>query len=273
MQGLEAVVTRYCDAFPEQMSALLDLLRYGKLSTGKQNSVAKSLQGELHRMSGAAMCMGFDGLGAEFRNIEKDLQRIEKMPPMQGGAALEVIETHLSQVANMASQIRPENSKVVVRTRAFSAAEPENRDDTSLAGPRRRILARQRVLFADDDAFVRELMVETLHEMGITDIMAVSSGLEVLGALRTFRPTLIMTDWCMEPVSGLELLQCIRTGGTPLPKDVPVIFFTAQKEQKHVVQALKHGVDQFLVKPVLPSVIERAVLMMVERQFSGAGVA
>ena len=76
---------------------------------------------------------------------------------------------------------------------------------------------------------------------------------------RSFDPTILISDWHMQPMDGLELLTRIRSGGTHLSSDARVIFLTSEAGVKAVRQVIRRGVDHFLIKPFTRDVIARAI--------------
>ena len=132
---------------------------------------------------------------------------------------------------------------------------------------RRRMMGKEKILCAEDDPYTRERIQSTLMDMGAGELHVAASGYEVLKVLNDFEPTVIITDWHMEPVSGLELLRCIRRGGTGLPANTPVIFFTSQKDTESTMTANRNGVNMVIGKPVLPSTLRDNVLKVVEKKY------
>ena len=121
-----------------------------------------------------------------------------------------------------------------------------------------------KVILADDDKHVQAVMRATLENLGITQIETTDSGLALLNRASATQPDIIITDWEMQPVSGLELLQCVRNGASPLRKDTPMIFFTNEQDHQAMQSALLNGADRFLKKPVSPEILRKSILHILD---------
>ncbi|WP_420345209.1 response regulator [Pelagibius sp.] len=104
------------------------------------------------------------------------------------------------------------------------------------------------VLVADDQAFVRNLMVRMLNDLGYATQTA-SNGKEAIMALDFVNGALIL-DHQMGGMTGLEILHAVRTGETPLERDFPILMLTGHAESDLVMRASALDVSAFLSKPV-----------------------
>tara|TARA_X000000950_G_scaffold203679_1_gene245143 strand:+ start:132138 stop:132812 length:675 start_codon:yes stop_codon:yes gene_type:complete len=214
--------------------------------------------------------MGFLQVGRELEKIDREVMSLNGASPDRVRQTLPIIRRKLEAVNREFGWLSPARSKLINRASALEeleAAEKDGELERASENAKMRILGREKVLFADDDPYVRELMEQTLTELGVNDIAVASSGREVLDMLETFEPTVLVTDWNMEPVSGLELLKRIRQGRTSLERDTPVMFFTAVKDRKGIMEANRYGLNQLLSKPLLPSELSEAVLKVVGKRF------
>ncbi len=103
----------------------------------------------------------------------------------------------------------------------------------------------RRILLVDDDAAIRASLGEALRGMAY-DVLAVASGAEALGAMARFAPSVVLSDIRMGEISGLELLTALNER---VPH-TPVILMTAFDDMPTVVEAMKLGAAEFLVKPL-----------------------
>ena len=266
-KALRRIITGYCADFPKQIEALRTNLKTGLSHSDYVGDLGRSIHSEVHRMAGAAQCMGFRRVAIALQKTEHDLEPLLNGSERVLKRFLSTLDTRFADIEAMKIIVTPAQSRVLKRATSLESDLPSDNDNDYAATARHRIMSRERILFADDDMHTRELMRATLMELGVEDVCVVSSGLDVLNEIELFDPTMIITDWCMEPISGLELLQCIRRGGTPLKKDIPVIFYTSQKGRERIGEASKHGVSHLLAKPVSPSAIQEAVLSVLEKQF------
>lgn len=109
------------------------------------------------------------------------------------------------------------------------------------------------VLVVDDMSSMRLMIKAVLREMGIESVTQAGDGekaLEIL-ASRTF--DLLICDWDMPKMTGLEVLQALR-GGDRQP-DLPFIMLTANSDRSHVMQAIEGGVSDYLAKPFKPQAL------------------
>ena len=102
-----------------------------------------------------------------------------------------------------------------------------------------------KVLVADDSSTMRKIIIRSLQATGITDITEASDGSEAVALFKPGEFDMVLTDWNMPGLSGLEVLQRIRTQDTK----VPVIMVTTEAEKSRVLQAIQAGVTDYLVKP------------------------
>ena len=106
-----------------------------------------------------------------------------------------------------------------------------------------------RVLVVDDMSTMRKIVIKILKELGFTDFTEAADGTLAWQAIKD-APTpfgLIISDWNMPNCSGIDLLKRIRQDQKL--KKTPFVLVTAEAESKQVAEALKAGVDQYVVKP------------------------
>ena len=107
-----------------------------------------------------------------------------------------------------------------------------------------------RILIAEDDATMRQILAGVLKKMGY-DVTAASDGTEAWETLRkSDAPKLLILDWVMPGMDGLSLCRKIRetqTGGY-----IYIIMLTAQESRKDVLEGFEAGADDYLVKPIDP---------------------
>jgi DNA-binding response OmpR family regulator len=106
-----------------------------------------------------------------------------------------------------------------------------------------------RFLVVDDSHFQRALTCETLRAAGANMIEPAASAADAQEAAKLFAPDVVLTDWVMDPVDGLELTKMIRRHATLIRRDVPIIMITSKKTAADVQAAQNAGVDEYLVKP------------------------
>lgn len=104
-----------------------------------------------------------------------------------------------------------------------------------------------RVLVVDDYATMRRIVRNLLVQIGHTDVVEAPDGARALEVLRGGGIDLILSDWNMEPMTGLELVKEVRADKRL--KDIPFIMVTAESKKENVIAARQAGVNQYVVKP------------------------
>ena len=103
-----------------------------------------------------------------------------------------------------------------------------------------------RILVVEDDPFFQRVLLKRLAAEGY-QVQAASDGREGMKAIVTFEPDLVISDWMMPKLDGLELCQSVKTG---LQESAPYfILLTAKGEISDRLLALDTGADDYLVKP------------------------
>jgi len=106
---------------------------------------------------------------------------------------------------------------------------------------------KMKILVVDDFATMRSIIKNILKQLGFTDIDEAEDGAVALAKIQNARFGLVITDWNMPSVGGLDLLRFIRSN--PVLKDIPVLMVTAEATKENVVLAVKEGVSGYIVKP------------------------
>ena len=110
-------------------------------------------------------------------------------------------------------------------------------------------LTRIRALLIDDNPFARELANAALSALNVRDIHRANDGETGLELAEQFKPDLILVDWFMEPVNGLEFIRMVRTHENRSIRFTPIIMVTAYAELWRVHDVRDAGANEFVVKP------------------------
>jgi len=105
------------------------------------------------------------------------------------------------------------------------------------------------LLVVDDNRYMRSLVRSVLRGLGARDIEEATDGADAYKRLGTYAADVIICDWQMSPMDGLEFVRLLRTGTDSPNPFIPVILLTARTEAERVVEARDAGVTEFLVKP------------------------
>jgi two-component system, chemotaxis family, chemotaxis protein CheY len=103
------------------------------------------------------------------------------------------------------------------------------------------------ILVVDDYKTMVRIVRNLLHQLGFHDVDDANDGASALAKLRAKRFGLVLSDWAMEPMSGLELLQAMRAD--PELKTLPFIMITAENRSDRIARAEQAGADGYIVKP------------------------
>ena len=103
------------------------------------------------------------------------------------------------------------------------------------------------VLIVDDYKTMLRIIRNLLKQIGFENVDEAADGTEALGKLRTKRYGLVISDWNMSPMTGLELLQAVRADAKL--ETIPFIMITAESKTENVVAAKQAGVSNYIVKP------------------------
>jgi two-component system, chemotaxis family, chemotaxis protein CheY len=106
------------------------------------------------------------------------------------------------------------------------------------------------VIVVDDNQYMRKMVRNLLVNCGVKDIYEAADGIAALDMIRTVAPDVVILDWEMPLLNGPELVRIVRSPGVfPMP-DVPIIMLSGYGERWRVVEAVKLGVNEYLIKPV-----------------------
>jgi CheY-like chemotaxis protein len=123
---------------------------------------------------------------------------------------------------------------------------------------------RLKILVVDDNAHMRKLVVTILQAFGVIQIYEAESGERAWAILREANPDVLVLDWMMEGMSGLDLVAMIRTDAqTPNPF-VPVIMLSGHTHIDMVRKARDAGINEFIAKPVSVKTMMNRLLAVIE---------
>lgn len=118
-----------------------------------------------------------------------------------------------------------------------------------------------KALIVDDSAVMRKILVGALDRADITESVQAADGDEAVLAAETENFDLILMDWNMPNMLGIDALKEIRTKD----KKTPVIMVTTEAEKSRVVQAIQAGANDYIVKPFEPALIVEKIKNVLSR--------
>lgn len=111
-----------------------------------------------------------------------------------------------------------------------------------------------RILVVDDSSTMRRIIINTLTKLGYSDFHEASNGREGIERLAGHVVDMVITDWNMPEMSGLDFIRALRANDAT--KQLPVLMVTTNAAQEDIVQALQAGVNNYVVKPFTPDTIK-----------------
>jgi two-component system chemotaxis response regulator CheY len=104
-----------------------------------------------------------------------------------------------------------------------------------------------KILIVDDSPTMRRILVNTVQKAGYPNCQEAGDGKDALAKLMAGSYDLLMTDWNMPNMNGLELTEAVRSD--PKFKDLPILMVTTRNMKEDIVSAIKMGVNGYIVKP------------------------
>jgi two-component system chemotaxis response regulator CheY len=117
-----------------------------------------------------------------------------------------------------------------------------------------------KILVVDDFATMRRILRNVLKQIGFTKVVEADDGTTALDVLRKDKIDLILADWNMPKMTGLDLLKTVRADGSL--KDIPFLMVTAEAQKDSVLQAVQAGVSNYIVKPFTADAIKEKLKQM-----------
>jgi len=127
-----------------------------------------------------------------------------------------------------------------------------------------------KVLVVDDFPTMRRIVKNLLKQIGFENIDEAEDGVQALNKLKSGNYGLIVSDWNMPNMEGIDLLRNIRQEAEPL-KNIPFLMVTAEAEKEKVIEAIKAGVDNYIVKPFTAEVLKEKLEKIADKKTSLKG--
>ena len=116
---------------------------------------------------------------------------------------------------------------------------------------------KMKILVVDDFSTMRRIVRNILKQLGYANIEEAEDGNAALTKLKLDSYGLVISDWNMPNMTGIELLQNIRSDSAL--KGVPVLMVTAEAKQENVVAAIQSGVNNYIVKPFTAETLKEKI--------------
>ncbi len=120
------------------------------------------------------------------------------------------------------------------------------------------------VLIVDDFSTMRRIMRNILRDLEFKNILEAEDGTAAVTVLDTHKVDLIISDWNMPKMTGLELLKHVRANERY--KDVPFLMVTAEAQKENVIEAVKAKVSNYIVKPFTAATLSEKLIKIVPNE-------
>jgi two-component system chemotaxis response regulator CheY len=111
-----------------------------------------------------------------------------------------------------------------------------------------------KILVVDDMSTMRRIVKNIMKQLGFAKVEEAENGQDALDKLRAEPFGFVISDWNMPVMTGIDLLRAIRADDKL--KDIPVLMVTAEAQKENLVEAIKAGVSNYIVKPFTAEVLQ-----------------
>jgi two-component system, chemotaxis family, chemotaxis protein CheY len=114
-----------------------------------------------------------------------------------------------------------------------------------------------KILVVDDFSTMRRIVKNILKQLSFVNIVEADDGSTALEMLQREKIDLVVSDWNMPKMTGLELLKSIRADDAL--KHIPFLMVTAEAQQENIIEAVKSGVNNYIVKPFTADTLSQKI--------------
>jgi two-component system chemotaxis response regulator CheY len=112
-------------------------------------------------------------------------------------------------------------------------------------------------LVVDDSSTMRRILINTLSKLGYRDVVEAANGREGIDRLAAHQIDVIITDWNMPEMTGIEFIRSVRS--SEKHTKLPVLMVTTNAAKDDIVEALRSGVTNYVVKPFTPDTMREKI--------------
>lgn len=120
------------------------------------------------------------------------------------------------------------------------------------------------VLVVEDTPPMQKLLIDVLRALGVKMVFKADNGEKGIEIFRQEKPDIILSDWLMEPMDGIEMTQKIRRDPIAQHTNVPIILVTGYSSLPRVFEARDAGATEFLVKPFTAEDVAKRIMHVIE---------
>ncbi len=114
-----------------------------------------------------------------------------------------------------------------------------------------------KILVVDDFSTMRRIIKNILKQIGFANVDEAENGQVALSKIADGNYDFVISDWNMPEMNGMELLKSVRANETT--KDLPFLMVTAEAKKENVVEAVKAGVNNYIVKPFTAETLQEKI--------------
>jgi two-component system, chemotaxis family, chemotaxis protein CheY len=118
-------------------------------------------------------------------------------------------------------------------------------------------MAELKILAIDDSPTMRRIIINTLKRAGFENVVEATDGKDALAKLKTEKVNFVITDWNMPEMDGLTFVTTLRTMDEF--KGMPVLMVTTRSVKEDIIEAMKAGVNSYIVKPFTPETLKAKI--------------
>lgn len=112
-----------------------------------------------------------------------------------------------------------------------------------------------RIMLIDDSMTMRNIQKSVLKQLGYTEVQEACDGQDAMSKVGAYQPDLCLVDWNMPNMDGLAFVKAFRQQN----KTTPLIMVTTEAERSRVLDAIRAGVNNYVVKPFTPDVLAERI--------------
>ena len=121
------------------------------------------------------------------------------------------------------------------------------------------------ILVVDGNGYMRRTTRTMLMNLGARSVREAADGIAALEQIRTWNPDVMLIDWDLPVLNGMEVMRIVRSPGVFPRPDLPAIMLTSRTKRSQVLEAMRMGVHEFLVKPTSPKALcDRLTSIMIK---------
>ena len=126
-------------------------------------------------------------------------------------------------------------------------------------------ITRLRILVVDDSVNMRQIIRRILRIFGLREVYEAADGVEALDVMSSALPDIILTNWEMLPMNGLEFVRAVRSREKSLATFMPIIMISGYTDLDRVVEARNAGVNEFMAKPLSAKSLYTRILRIIDK--------